>query len=595
MNFNVWNIKEMLSIPSGSGNTKASVSNNNQTDYSSLSDSQFLFGSQFCPENSETLSAPLDFGAQLRQQKQSQQNSLDSEPSIFTKYQTKPQLFGGNAKDGDLFPLPLPVGKSKGLLEQFEEKKKTAKDKCDSETLYNFVSNVRESIHKLQTSVEKSEEHLTLRSQSILDSLETVAKTLQETARTQSDLVFEAVQEKGNTEQAILEMQKKFEAKQAEILEMKSNLKHLEVLVAQQSKDFQQLCEQLGQLNVPSVLAELKRWISVPQVSRHVRDSTAQTSPLLARDLSFTRQEQYASEDPMTWQAQGLPGAGTPSRGSSQPGKFDVWGEAAKNGALQEEAALPGAQPREGNGCAKDQAMQPHSNNQGVRKSHPENPGSHIPGYRVPGDRDQVSQGASQLTSLDSNTFATSIKNAYPKYQTKSMSSSDPCEQVVTEQKGGAVERGGKGMRQQTRGACRGRPTARKQEQAPGATRAFRSKYQSPQPPGSVPQSAPRGQQEPLTHVQPLHGVRSPSKPVRAVLRGTVMPTKTARAARRSCLQFSRFSSPDNSLLSGSSQGDHQMSWFSDLSLGRSEPPPCKEPGKHFLYDLGFDSSDDGF
>uniref|UniRef100_A0A8C4LSW2 Interactor of HORMAD1 1 n=1 Tax=Equus asinus TaxID=9793 RepID=A0A8C4LSW2_EQUAS len=132
MNFNVWNIKEMLSIPSGSGNTKSSNWNSNQTDHSSLSDSQFLFGSQFCPESSETLSAPLDFGAHLRRPKQSQQNSLESEPSVFTKYQTKPQLFGGDKKDGGLFSLPLSVGKSKGLLEQFEEKKKRAKDRCDS-------------------------------------------------------------------------------------------------------------------------------------------------------------------------------------------------------------------------------------------------------------------------------------------------------------------------------------------------------------------------------------------------------------------------------------------------------------------------------
>uniref|UniRef100_A0A2K6G730 Interactor of HORMAD1 1 n=1 Tax=Propithecus coquereli TaxID=379532 RepID=A0A2K6G730_PROCO len=132
MNFNVWNIKEMLGIPSGSGTTKSSNWINNQTDYSSLSDSQFLFGSQFCPENSETLLAPLDFGAHLRHPKQSQQNSLDSEPSIFTKYQAKPQLFGGDTKDGGLFPPPLSIGKSKGLLEEFEEKKKRAKDKCDS-------------------------------------------------------------------------------------------------------------------------------------------------------------------------------------------------------------------------------------------------------------------------------------------------------------------------------------------------------------------------------------------------------------------------------------------------------------------------------
>ncbi|KAM9680561.1 interactor of HORMAD1 protein 1 isoform 5-T5 [Dama dama] len=177
MNFNVWNIKDMLSIPSGSGANKSSNWNNNQTDYSSLSDSQFLFGSQFCPESSQTLSTPLDSEVHLRHPKQSQQNSLDSEPSIFTKYQTKPQLLGGETKDGGSFPLPLSLGKPKGLLEQFEEKKKSAKDRCDSETLYNFISHIRESIHKLQTSVEESEEHLSSRSQSILDSLETVAKT----------------------------------------------------------------------------------------------------------------------------------------------------------------------------------------------------------------------------------------------------------------------------------------------------------------------------------------------------------------------------------------------------------------------------------
>nr|KAF6310203.1 hypothetical protein mMyoMyo1_002250 [Myotis myotis] len=131
MNFNVWNIKDMLSIPSTSGTTKSSSWANNPGDYSSLSDSQFLFGSQFCPESSETLSAPLDVGVHLRDPKPLQKGSLDNEPSIFTKYQTKPQLFEEDTNDGGLFPLPLPVGKSKGLLEQFEEKKKIAKDKCD--------------------------------------------------------------------------------------------------------------------------------------------------------------------------------------------------------------------------------------------------------------------------------------------------------------------------------------------------------------------------------------------------------------------------------------------------------------------------------
>ncbi|KFQ35193.1 Coiled-coil domain-containing protein 36, partial [Merops nubicus] len=55
------------------------------SDYSSLGDSQLLFGSQSCPENLQP--APLELGTPL-----GQHNSQDSEPSIFSKYQTKPQL-----------------------------------------------------------------------------------------------------------------------------------------------------------------------------------------------------------------------------------------------------------------------------------------------------------------------------------------------------------------------------------------------------------------------------------------------------------------------------------------------------------------------
>ncbi|NXK50528.1 IHO1 protein, partial [Chauna torquata] len=66
---------------------KFSVRSNAPSDYSSLSDSQLLFGSQFCPENVQSAAAPLELGMQL-----GPYNSQDSEPSIFTKYQTKPQL-----------------------------------------------------------------------------------------------------------------------------------------------------------------------------------------------------------------------------------------------------------------------------------------------------------------------------------------------------------------------------------------------------------------------------------------------------------------------------------------------------------------------
>ncbi|XP_026356615.2 interactor of HORMAD1 protein 1 [Ursus arctos] len=583
MNFNVWNIKEMLSMPSGSGTTKSSSWNNNQTDYSSLSDSQFLFGSQFCPESSETLSAPLD-SVHLRHPKQSQQNSLDSEPSIFTKYQTKPQLFGGDTNDRGLFPLPLSVGKSKGLLEQFEEKKKRAKDKCDSETLYNFISHIRESIHRLQTSVEKSEEHLSSRSQSILDCLETVAKTLQEAMRAQSDLVLESVHNKGNMEQVISEIQKRFEARRAEFIEMKSDLKQLEVLVAQQSKDFQQLCEQLGQLNVASVLAELKRLISVPGVPRHVKDSTSQTSPALAQSLHFTRQDRAAPEEPVLWQAPARPAVWDGSMGSLQPGEFGVCTKGEESDALPEEAVLMAAGTSKRNRQVKDRVVQT------LTKTSSENHGSGFPGPEVPGGRDRVSQGTSRLIPLDLNNRATSIKNTCQKCQTEGVSPCAPGEErLVAAQKGRAGERGRKGRKQQPRKSHRGRLLARKQEQAPSKTCAFISKY--PQPPVSGPQRPPLPLAQPLR----LWGPSSPTKPDSPLLGGTVMRSKATRAAQGNILQLSGYSSQDNGLLSPSSQGDRQMSWFSDLNLGSSEPPLCKEPGKNMLYDLGFDSSDDGF
>ncbi|NWW45353.1 IHO1 protein, partial [Pedionomus torquatus] len=87
MNFNLWNIKEMLSTPTTTGPNKFSSRSSAPSDYSSLSDSQLLFGSQFYPENVQSAAAPLELGTQL-----GQHNSQDSEPSIFTKYQTKPQL-----------------------------------------------------------------------------------------------------------------------------------------------------------------------------------------------------------------------------------------------------------------------------------------------------------------------------------------------------------------------------------------------------------------------------------------------------------------------------------------------------------------------
>ncbi|XP_012789655.2 interactor of HORMAD1 protein 1 [Sorex araneus] len=573
MNFNIWNIKDMFSIPSGAGTAKSSNWNSNQNDYSSLSDSQFLFGSQFCPESSDTQSAPLDFDVQLKNPKQSQQNSLDSEPSVFAKYQTKPHLFGGggDSKDGTLFPLPVSVRKSKDLLKQFEEKKKRAEDKYDSETLYNFISHVRESIDRLQTTVEKSEECLSLRSQFIVDSLETVVKTLLETSRSQKDLLLERVKDTGNLEQAIIEIQKRFEAKQAEFVEMKTSLEHLEVLVIQQSKDLQQLGEQLSQLNIPGVLAEIKSLVSFPGVVTHVKDSTSQTSPLLAQSLSFTNQKVCAPEDSALQQAQVRPAVRKLSMGSPLPPSLSVWVEGAQHDTLQEEAELLASRAGKGKQEVKDQAVQTNSKNHPGTKASSENGSTD---HTLPENSDLLSQGASPLTHLHLDRFATSTKNSSQKHHARDMFLYDPFEQrLVTTQKGRTRARVRKDKKQQLRKACRGRPRARKQEQIPSNTCAFSSKH--PPPTDSVPQKAPHRQQE----VFDLSTLEDPA------LGGSVSKTEEG-----DLLQASGHSCQDSS-----SQRDHHIHWFSDLNLSSSNSPKCREPGKILLYDLDFDSSDDGF
>ncbi|CAK6435910.1 unnamed protein product [Pipistrellus nathusii] len=548
MNFNVWNIKDMLSIPSASGTTKSSSWANNQSDYSSLSDSQFLFGSQFCPESSETLSAPLDVGVHLRDPKPLQKGSLDNEPSIFTKYQTKPQLFEEDINDGGLFPLPLSVGKSKGLLEQFEEKKKIAKDKCDSEALHGFISHVRESIHKLQTSVEKSEEHLNSRSQSILDSLETVAKTLQDTARAQRELVLEAVQDRGSLERAMLELQQKCEARQAEIVEMKSGLKLLEAAAAQQSQDVQQLCERLGRLDVPGALAELKSFISGPRGPTHVRDSTSQTSPRGPR-----------SPAPQAQQASGEPAAGRGRR------MGEVWGEGAKRAALPEEAGGEGKRSR----GVRDKATQTNSKSQPIPKTSSENCGASTPGRPATGARNLAAPGASRLMSLDVNNFGTS-----PKRPAKAVCSGDPGERGPGP---GEPRPGGQPPPTRPR---RGRPPGRRQAQPQSRACAFRPPC--PPPPGPRAQSSLPEQQE--AHAQPPRrgclGRNPPQPAPGGALRPR--PAQAARAPR----PLGGHSSQD------SAQGDPRMRWFSDLTRESGRAAQAT-PGSSVLYRLGFDSSDD--
>ncbi|XP_057261529.1 interactor of HORMAD1 protein 1 [Pezoporus wallicus] len=276
MNPNVWNIKEMLSTPTATGSNKFSIRSSAPSDYSSLSDSQLLFGSQFCPENVQPAAALLELGTQP-----GQHNSQDSEPSIFTKYQMKPQLFDEEIKEKA--PLHFGAGRVKNILESFEVNKNKIKDKYDREVLSTFISSIKDKLQGLQGCLDQFGETFDSRNKSILAHLETISKTLQDAFQSQCGLVLKALTDKSQTEQALLEMERRLAAKDAELLDVKSSVQllkeGLESLPAQLRDQHLKLCEELGFLKLPNTLDELHTFISIAKARPAMADNSSQTSP----------------------------------------------------------------------------------------------------------------------------------------------------------------------------------------------------------------------------------------------------------------------------------------------------------------------------
>ncbi|MCJ8729606.1 hypothetical protein PDJAM_G00108300 [Pangasius djambal] len=114
---NIWNVKDILSIPVNSVGAKPGKGGAT-CDYSSLPDSQFLFGSQTWPENSQSFSQEIS-----GQSRGSQQASQEiNETKVSTSYHSKPVLFG------DSKVTNISGGRAMGILDRFEEEKRKAKE-----------------------------------------------------------------------------------------------------------------------------------------------------------------------------------------------------------------------------------------------------------------------------------------------------------------------------------------------------------------------------------------------------------------------------------------------------------------------------------
>ncbi|XP_018541306.1 interactor of HORMAD1 protein 1 [Lates calcarifer] len=179
------NIKDMLSIPPGSRNVSTSG-------YSSFTDSQLFFGSQFWPENSQGTSQDMSMSSRT-----SQQSSQEgSDPKMSNSYHTKPLLFG-DLKDKT---------RAFGILDKFEDDRKKAKEKNVSDLLVKECQLTRETLSNIQQLVTGTEKNMAV-CQTVLEKFDSFALTLQNNLKgLQRDISqqFETLVNKVNSHEEVI-------------------------------------------------------------------------------------------------------------------------------------------------------------------------------------------------------------------------------------------------------------------------------------------------------------------------------------------------------------------------------------------------------
>ncbi|XP_039627503.1 interactor of HORMAD1 protein 1 [Polypterus senegalus] len=298
MNLNVLNIKEVLSIPPGARTFKPSSRSNNPSDYSSLSDSQLLYGSQVCNDYSQ--SQEVNFYS--RPSSSSQHSSQEfNEPRFSTKYQSKPHLFGGDYTDknkGSYFE------KSKGILEQFEVMKKKSKEKEESEFLHNGLSHIHTSIDGMKLCLGSIEENSSFIKKFLLENLDGFAKILQEKLSS----YYESVQSTLTSQhQSLQEIEQTEISIKSETFALKSVVttfqENMENIRLQICRDHQEVCEKLKILSNMSqydeILSVLNELTSTFRPTCKLKDNFVQTSPELLKNVCLVSEHKTYFENHM--------------------------------------------------------------------------------------------------------------------------------------------------------------------------------------------------------------------------------------------------------------------------------------------------------
>ncbi|XP_056242551.1 interactor of HORMAD1 protein 1 [Seriola aureovittata] len=265
------NIKEMLSIPTGSRNMAT-------CGFSSLTDSQLFFGSQFWPENSQGASQDMSLSSRT-----SQQSSQEgSDPKFSNNYHTKPLLLG-ELKDKT---------RGFGILDKFEEDRKKAKEKNDSDLFAKECQHTRETLNNIQQLVTGVDRNMAVY-QTVLEKFDNFASTLQNNLNDlQSDISqqFETLVNKVNSHKEVMtNLEENVKKSGDTTAELGSNLQilksSLESLREEQEREQNVLEETL------KLLSTLVSEHSAKPSSQRLMDNAVQTSPGLEQSLSDILQD----------------------------------------------------------------------------------------------------------------------------------------------------------------------------------------------------------------------------------------------------------------------------------------------------------------
>ncbi|KAL7891466.1 hypothetical protein AOLI_G00009420 [Acnodon oligacanthus] len=276
---NVWNIKDVLNIPSTSMAGK-SGKGGATSDYSSLTDSQLLFGSQLWAENSQGFSQELN--APFRGSQPASQET--SELRVSTSYHSKPLLFG----DGKT--ANITGGKSLGILDRFEEEKRKAKE---NEIVSHGFRQLHESLEYIKrTILNVIEGSCDVNKKTVAEGIDSLRKTIQDDLANIKESIAGQAEVLANLQNQTHKDMKDREAKTT------LAVKDLSSLVLSLQQDLESLRE--DQRKEQSVFGELQSLLGTVMAAqscgahpRPVRmtDNTVQTSPGLLEKFCVVSEE----------------------------------------------------------------------------------------------------------------------------------------------------------------------------------------------------------------------------------------------------------------------------------------------------------------